>query len=97
MSIELIMIGCLSILCVLLGVFYYLDYNKLADKLALPLTSTEVAEYLRVSPTTVRRMARRGKLRSYRIGKQYRFHGWYIRSLDIHAMHSEKVATDDQV
>ena len=37
------------------------------------LTVEEAAEYLRVSPSTVRRMARTGLLPGVRIGRQWRF------------------------
>ncbi len=37
------------------------------------LTADEVAEYLRIHPYTVRRLARAGKLPGSRIGGQWRF------------------------
>ena len=37
------------------------------------LTAEEVAEYLRIHPYTVRRLARLGKLPSLKIGGQWRF------------------------
>jgi excisionase family DNA binding protein len=38
------------------------------------LTASEVADLLRVSPSTVRRLARRGDLPVIRVGSQLRFH-----------------------
>lgn len=37
------------------------------------LTAEEVAEFLRIHPYTVRRLAREGKLPGFRIGGQWRF------------------------
>lgn len=37
------------------------------------LTAEEVAEYLRIHPYTVRRLARDGKLPGFKIGGQWRF------------------------
>ena len=36
-------------------------------------TADEVAEYLRIHPYTVRRLARTGKLPGFKIGGQWRF------------------------
>jgi len=36
-------------------------------------TAEEVAEYLRIHPYTVRRLAREGKLPGFRVGGQWRF------------------------
>ena len=38
------------------------------------LTAEEVAEFLRIHPYTVRRLARAGKLPGFRVGGQWRFH-----------------------
>lgn len=37
------------------------------------LTAEEVAEYLRIHPYTLRRLARAGKLPGFKIGGQWRF------------------------
>lgn len=37
------------------------------------LTAEEVAEFLRIHPYTVRRLARAGKLPGFRVGGQWRF------------------------
>lgn len=37
------------------------------------VTSQEVAEYLRVQPSTVRRLASKGRIPAVKIGKQWRF------------------------
>ena len=37
------------------------------------LTVEEVAEYLRIHPYTVRRLARTGKLPGFKVGGQWRF------------------------
>ena len=37
------------------------------------LTAEEVAEYLRIHPYTVRRLARAGKLPGFKVGGQWRF------------------------
>lgn len=37
------------------------------------LTADEVAEYLRIHPYTVRRLARAGKLPGFRVGGQWQF------------------------
>ena len=37
------------------------------------LTAEEVAEYLRIHPYTVRRLARTGKLPGFKVGGQWRF------------------------
>lgn len=38
-----------------------------------PLTSQEVADYLSLSNEYVRRLARQGKIESYKVGNQFRF------------------------
>lgn len=37
------------------------------------MTAEEIAEYLRIHPYTVRRLARAGKLPGFKIGGQWRF------------------------
>ena len=45
------------------------------------LTAEEIAEYLRIHPYTVRRLAREGKIPGSRIGGQWRFKRKDIDSL----------------
>jgi excisionase family DNA binding protein len=45
------------------------------------LTVKEVAEWLRVAPSTVHKMVKQGRLKVYHIGKQQRF-----RPEDVHAL-----------
>ena len=45
------------------------------------LTAEEVAEYLRIHPYTLRRLARAGKLPGFKIGGQWRFNKVDIDSL----------------
>lgn len=50
--------------------------NILKEKRMTPkdiLTAEEVAEFLRIHPYTVRRLARAGKLPGFRVGGQWRF------------------------
>jgi excisionase family DNA binding protein len=43
------------------------------NELPVVLTATQVAEWLQVSPATVRRMAETGVLRGVKVGKSWRF------------------------
>ena len=45
------------------------------------LTAEEVAEYLRIHPYTVRRLARDGKLPGFKVGGQWRFNNEEIKKL----------------
>lgn len=50
------------------------------------LTTKEVAEYLRMSPDTVKRLARQGRLPGVKLG-----HTWRFRKADLEEMFSEAV------
>lgn len=43
------------------------------------LNAKEAAEYLKAHVETVRRMARRGKIPAFKVGKDWRFHGEALR------------------
>ncbi len=47
--------------------------NNVGDREHPLLTSTEAARHLRISPRTLRRMVKSGKLTAIRIGRQLRF------------------------
>ena len=45
----------------------------LMKELVKAFTSVEIAEYLRLHPYTIRRLAREGKIPAFRAGGQWRF------------------------
>lgn len=53
----------------------------LLDSCALFLTLPEVAQILRLSPDTIHRLVRRGKLRAFRLTRHFRFHRADVRDL----------------
>ena len=53
----------------------------MANKKEEVLTAEEVAEYLRIHPYTVRRLARAGKVPGFKIGGQWRFNRSEIDNL----------------
>lgn len=82
----LIVVSCTIFLAALIEAillyFAYKDNQFFRAQLDLPLTTRDAAAVLRISPTTVRRMAKKGLIASRKVGKQYRFAPGYIRSLD---------------
>lgn len=86
MSVALLFAIFFGLCAVAFGVMLYFaakEIQELHTKLALPYTTFDAAAVMRVSPTTVRRMAKRGLIRSRKVGKQYRFDSHYIRNLNL--------------